>query len=395
MGGLALVGVAGGTVWRAWDRGVFDSGEGPAFEPWTDWRGVTGVSGTGDARMALVANAILAASPHNTQPWIFRAMPDRLDLHADLERNLGALDPFLRELYLGLGCAAENLSIAAAALGVSSELTVLPDPADHTLAVSLSLGEGSPSRLSPDEVRTLFEAIPSRRTDRGVYDRERSVDAETLEGLRRLAEMEEGVHLQWITDQEEMGRFGDLVVEATEAIIADPDQAAVTPRWLRLSPEEIDRRRDGLTLDAQDMGPLMTALAKIAPPPSPEKADAHWLSATRKRHLPTARAFAVLSVGDQGDRAAQVRCGRAWQRVHLAGTGQGLALQPLNQLPERDAREQALGLEPRFGPAMEEWTGPGTDPRALLCFRVGYPRSRRAVHSPRRPISDVLTEVGA
>ena len=83
---------------------MFDPGEGPAFEPWTEWRGVTGVSGTGDPRMALVANAILAASPHNTQPWIFRPGPGRLELHADLARNLGALDPFLRELYMGLGC---------------------------------------------------------------------------------------------------------------------------------------------------------------------------------------------------------------------------------------------------------------------------------------------------
>jgi hypothetical protein len=36
--GAVTVVVVGGGVWRAYDQGVFSVGEGPAYEPWKDWR---------------------------------------------------------------------------------------------------------------------------------------------------------------------------------------------------------------------------------------------------------------------------------------------------------------------------------------------------------------------
>src|SRR6266404_9129104 len=89
--------VVGGGVWRAWDQGVFSVGEGPAYEPWKDWR-KTG----NDAPLALVRAAILAASPHNTQPWLFKITNSSIELHIDTQRNVGALDPYLREEHIGI-----------------------------------------------------------------------------------------------------------------------------------------------------------------------------------------------------------------------------------------------------------------------------------------------------
>ena len=36
--GVVTVVVVGGGVWRAYDQGVFSIGQGPAYEPWKDWR---------------------------------------------------------------------------------------------------------------------------------------------------------------------------------------------------------------------------------------------------------------------------------------------------------------------------------------------------------------------
>jgi glyoxylase-like metal-dependent hydrolase (beta-lactamase superfamily II) len=104
--GVATVLVAGGSVWRALDQGVFSTGQGPAYEPWHTWR-----------REPIIGAAILAPSPHNSQPWLFRVADTWVELYLDTKRNTGALDPYLREAHLGLGCALENVALAARATG--------------------------------------------------------------------------------------------------------------------------------------------------------------------------------------------------------------------------------------------------------------------------------------
>jgi hypothetical protein len=53
--------------------------------PWDYW-----LSKSGSGSLRPVAAAILAASPYNTQPWLFRLSGDRIELFADEDRNLGA-----------------------------------------------------------------------------------------------------------------------------------------------------------------------------------------------------------------------------------------------------------------------------------------------------------------
>src|SRR5258708_54578 len=117
--GIVTVAVVGGGVWRAGDQGVFSVGEGPAYEPWKDWR-KTG----NDAPLALVRAAILAARPHNTQPWLFKITNSSIELHIDTQRNVGALDPYLREEHIGIGCGLENLMLAAAAYPLAGAASI-------------------------------------------------------------------------------------------------------------------------------------------------------------------------------------------------------------------------------------------------------------------------------
>jgi len=63
----------------------------------------------------LVRYATLAANSHNTQPWRFRARLHGIDIEADRTRRLAVVDPDDHHLFASLGCAAENLLIAAGA----------------------------------------------------------------------------------------------------------------------------------------------------------------------------------------------------------------------------------------------------------------------------------------
>ena len=66
----------------------------------------------------------------------------------------------------------------------------------------------------------------------------------------------------------------------------------------------------------------------------------------------------------------------------------GVSAHPLNQMPERADRERQLGIEPRFGKALQKLVGdPGV--HALMPFRIGYP-TVAAQPSPRRDLQSVL-----
>src|SRR5215470_17266279 len=172
-GVLALIALG----YRARDRGVLAGPTGPAYAPWDQWRG----SDRDGIRRPLRA-AILAASPHNTQPWLFAVSDASIALYTDRTRHLGTFDPFRREMHLGLGCAIENLVLAAAAFGMAIDVRptngrLAPSPATQpAMAAQLALGAGPPSH------GPLLEAIPRRHTNRGPY-RDEPIAPEALRSL--------------------------------------------------------------------------------------------------------------------------------------------------------------------------------------------------------------------
>lgn len=374
----ATVVIAGGALaWRAVEQGVFSAGTGVAYEPWTSWHA------DDPARaLRLVRAAVLAANPHNSQPWMFRVDDDSIDLFADTRRNIGAIDPYLREMYLGVGCALENLLIAAAHDGYRAAVRLMPDAANTAHAAQISLYPAA--RVSSD----LYDAIPKRHTNRAAYDTGRAVQPEQLVQLAAPAEDLRDVKVIWFTMPEERKRVGDLIVAATEAIIADEQQSTDSAKWFRWRWDEVQTHRDGLTLDAQNLPPLIDFAAKVLPPMSREAADAGWLRATREQHVTTAAVFGFIAVPGANDHASHIRGGQLWQRMHLKATVMGLAAHPLNQMPERADRERQLGIEPRFGRALWELVG---DPNlhVLMPFRIGYPTAE-AKPSPRRDLKSVL-----
>jgi len=373
--GAATVVVAGIGVgsYRVFDNGVLNAGHGSAYDPWSNWRKDPTSLGT-------VAAAILAANPHNTQPWIFHVTADTVEMFTDPTRRAGTLDAMDREHHIGLGCALENLLLAAAARGFQPAVTLLPDATDPTHVATVRFAAGA--RVES----TLHDAIGERHTNRGPYTN-KAVTADVITVLGSATAGLDGVDVRWFTTPADRAALGALIIDATTAIVDDVDQSKDSYAWLRMTRDQIDSHRDGLTLDTQGLSPLILAMAKILPATSRAAGDSFWLDQTRTVHTATAAAYGVITVADPDDPTLQLVGGRLLQRIHLAATVAGLGLQHMNQITERIDRDAQLGHDSTFGPAMDAFVAqPGR--HALCTVRVGHP-VRPGRLSPRRPVSEV------
>jgi hypothetical protein len=372
LGGATMVVAGTGALgYRVYDTAALSPGRGDAYEPWQGWRDTPGLPGA-------VAAAVLAASPHNTQPWRFGIRADAVDVYLDRARGTGAVDPFAREQYAGIGCAVENLALAARARGLLPRVALLPDGAAGPRVAQIDVTPGAPLR-SP-----LYDAIGDRHTNRGPYE-PREVPTTELAGLVDTSDLA-GLAVHWVADPASRTSLGRLLVDAAAALCADEQQSQDNYAWFRSSNDEIQEHRDGLTLGGQGFSPLFLAMSTLLPASSREAGDQFWLDQTRTVHTATAAAYGVITTSSPEDRRTQLDAGRLLQRIHLTATSRGVALHPMNQVTERIDRERATGATPTFAPRFADLLPRGVQP--LLTFRVGY-AVREAGASPRRSAQEV------
>jgi hypothetical protein len=308
----------------------------------------------------LVRYATLAASGHNTQPWKFAIAENVIDIHPDITRHLPAVDPSNRELWISLGCALENLIVAARVAGYTCEVTY-PDTADF---IHMSLTAAT-TQASP-----LFDAIPLRQNTRSEYDGQPipNMNLSKIESL--LLEPGIGLHLVVSpTVRETMVEYvnqGNLSQYANTAFVNELIQ------WVRFNRKEALASLDGLYSSSSGnpevprwIGELFVAGTKPQ-----QQADAD----TKKlRSSPGA----VVITSELDNKTAWVRTGQVYERMALTMTSLNIKSAFLNQPIEvatiRGQFQGAMG----FGTAL---------PQVLV--RFGYadvmPRSLR------RPIEQVL-----
>jgi nitroreductase len=382
--GVVSVAVVGGGVWWAYDQGVFSVGEGPAYEPWKDWR-----KDSNDGALALVRAAILAASPHNTQPWLFKVANSSIELYIDSNRNVGALDPYLREEHIGMGCALENLMLAAAANGYSATVTLIPGelgpiPAEskpELLArVDLAMGKCEESEL--------YNAIPRRHTNRSAYIAEKPIPPEFIDTLVRVTGDDPDVKLFLFTAEAERKKIVGISSAANTEIYSDPEVDRDSDRWVRIHWSEVQKFRDGLTLDAFGQPPISTAAMKIMPLWMLRWAASRGPKDGYSHLMLSAPLIGIIAVHDRYDREHCLRAGRLWQRAHLLATAHGLAGRPCNESVEMIDHEKALGKPPLRAGLLAEVLGDATW-QPTFVFYMGYP-TLTARASPRRPIENVV-----
>lgn len=310
----------------------------------------------------LVHYATLAANSHNSQPWRFRQDAGGIiSIAPDLYRALPVADADNHHLYASLGCAAENLMLAAGAGGRSSALRYVDEGHGQLQVAVGGLGRPDP----------LFPAISDRQCSRSVYDASAVPPSErrALEDAARL----DGCDVVFIEDRAQVERVLELIVAANTAQVNDPAFAKELRHWLRFNAASAIETGDGL-FSASSGNPSLPTLVGKTLFGMFFKADTE-----NQRYVQQVRSSAGLAVfvSAHDDRPHWVQAGRSYQRFALQATLLGIRHAHLNQPLEvasvRQQLQALLGLGNR---------------RPDLVVRYGYgplmPRSLR------RPVSAVI-----
>lgn len=293
----------------------------------------------------LVRYATLAANGHNTQPWTFVATGRGVRIVPDFSRRTPVVDPDDHHLYVSLGCAAENLLIAAAARGRAGAVAV----ADGAAGLEIELIEAQ----AVDD--GLLAAIPLRQSTRSLYDG-RSVPPQQLRELERAARVD-GVSLRLITAPGERDEVTEFVIRGNGLQMDDPAFVAELRDWIRFSTDEAVSRADGLYSASSGNPSLPGWIGRtLFPLVFRKSAENEKYSA----QIGSSAGIAVF-VADRADPEHWMRVGRSFERFALRATSLGIRHAHINQPVE----------VPEVRRDFARWLG-ASDARPDLVVRFGF-----------------------
>jgi nitroreductase len=278
----------------------------------------------------LLRYALLAPSPYNTQPWLFRLEGNSVAVLPDRRRALSCADPQERQMLMSTGALLAALRLAAQHFGYAAHAQVLPEP-ELLARVHLS---PAPRRLA--EERSLFLALPMRRGHVKAFD-PAMPSAMLLDALVARAQAERAT-VRLLSSPEEKNAVCGIVAQAHSVCMADRAYRAELEHWIRPCTGDWT---DGVP---QDRELRLSALPDFGVPEwSGLVESGTWAEQHAAAWLSRAHSCPLLAVlATSGDTAADwVAAGDLLLQLELMARASGVWLAEFNQavqLPQLRAR---------------------------------------------------------
>ncbi len=298
--------------------------------------------------------AVLAPSSHNSQPWRFEVDENNILIYPEKSRRLPESDKNDRQLYISLGCAIQNIFIAADYYGFSCTTKYL---LSNDCAAKITLIK---DKEVGDKHHLIF-SILTRTNNRNKYESQLP-DSDFLQKIKAMEG--ERVKLNVVTEKSEIDQVADIALDAGVAAMDDKNFRLELSQYVKPNTTKSEIGMPGFGLG------IPTPVSFIVP------TILKWFNVNRlsrkqdeallKKHTP---AFVVISTKE--DQALDwIVAGQVYEKIALRAEHAGL--------------KTAVWAAPiqigEYYRDLQKVTK--TDFRPQVFFRVGY-TNKVTRHSPR------------
>jgi hypothetical protein len=320
----------------------------------------------------LLRYAVLAHSVDNAQPWSFKLKDDHIRMSA-FRRPGSSLS--VREMYFSLGCAVENLSVAARHFNLPHRVTYVP----RGLAAFVNVDLDPDWTFRSGEFNGAFEQLTEDHISSTELD-DRKLSYDHKERIRNVS-CEDVVLLNLLEGAGGMGKILKFRAKIHDAL-NDQSRAEQT--------SSTDGDETGPEEPVEEQGFWQRILSFVRSlffssgeheEEEEEQKNSNESSTSDTYEPPNPLPPAVVLSGWVDGPISWIKCGRVFQRVSLALGPDNVKVQPFHEVMRHStARDEVKRMID---------TPAETVP--LFLFRVGYV-SGEGEKSTRLPLDDVLVE---
>lgn len=310
----------------------------------------------------IIRYAAKAPSGHNTQPWQFHLAENEISIKPNFDVSLPVVDRDNRELYISLGCATENMRVAAAHFGYEA-------PIIQCNAMEIKVKLLKNSEVVSD---SLFHQIERRQTNRSVYSGE-SIGNELLKRLRSVSCVD-NIQIYFAEIGSSLADIlTEYIIKGNTIQMNDRTFREELLSWMRFNDKQVKEAGDGLSYKVFGNPSLPSWIAKpivrqFIKPDTQNRSDIKKIKSSS--HF-------VLFTTKHNTIDEWINLGRSMERFFLTASELGVTCAFLNQpcevVPLANEMQKLLPINGEY---------------ATLILRIGY--AKPMPYSPRKKIEMLI-----
>ena len=313
----------------------------------------------------LIHFAVLAPSSHNNQPWLFKINENSIEVYRNKSRKLTVADTNDRQLFISIGCAIENICVAADYYGYTSEVEYTNDSDDSHLTAIIHLKK---SNEKNSELSHNIFSILTRKTNRNKY-KNLTIEEDLLKKI--INSTNHLVKVFIVKDKNNLESLADTAVLASIESMVDDEFRQELSFYIKHNLTKSKVGMPGFSLGLPT--PISFILPSLIKWFNMEKLAKGQNEALLKEYTP----YLVILTTKNDTRHDWLKTGIAFQRIALLANQKGVSVSPWG------APIQIGGFYQSIQKIIN------TDERPQMFFRMGY--SFKEAHlSPRHNAVDMI-----